>query len=92
MTTEHLREVIEELHAELERAESVDEPVRDRLREITMEIGELLDRSPPAEAATEEHRSLAERLKESARHFEEDHPSLSSTLGRLIEALGRTIT
>jgi hypothetical protein len=92
MSEQHLREVLDELHAELERAATVDEPVRARLREVTLEIGELLDRTTPVERRPDESRSLMERLKDAAWHFEEDHPSVASAVGRLVEALGRTIT
>jgi chromosome segregation ATPase len=81
---EHLRRRLAELHAELERAEALDGESRAALEEVMRDIQELLARS---EGARREHASLAERLREASRHFEDSHPTLTATLGRVVDAL-----
>jgi ElaB/YqjD/DUF883 family membrane-anchored ribosome-binding protein len=79
---ETLRERLEQLHAELEKTGSVDERSREALEHLVRDIQELLEESgePP-------HPSLRERLSQATRDFEESHPTLSATLGRVADAL-----
>lgn len=79
-----LRERLEQLHRELERTGSVDGGSRALLREILDDIRDLLERS---EASRHTHLSLVERLGEAAREFEESHPRLAATVGRVADAL-----
>ena len=81
---EHLRRRLAELHAELERTEALDRESRAALEEVMRDIQGLLARS---EAEQREHASLAERLREAGRHFEDSHPTLTATLGRVVDAL-----
>ena len=82
---QELRRRLAELHAELERVPAVDAEARAALEQVMREIREVLARSegaPPREEA-----SLAERLRDAGRHFEESHPTLTATLGRVVDAL-----
>jgi len=85
MREDDLRRRLTELHAELERTEALDGESRAALEEVMGEIRGLLARSgasrPPEPA------SLAERLREASRQFEESHPTLTATLGRVVDAL-----
>ena len=81
---EDLRRRLAELHAELERTDALDGESRAALEEVLGEIQELLARSEPARS---EPVSLADRLREAGRHFEESHPTLTATLGRVVDAL-----
>ena len=82
---EHLRRRLEELHAELARTDSVDPDARAALEAVLTDLQGLLARSE-AEGRPE-HASLAERLSLAGRHFEESHPKLTTTVGRVIDAL-----
>lgn len=84
MPQAELRERLAELHAELERAGSVDEESRRLLTELSEEIDELLERQPEG---GEEHDSLADRLVEAVRDFEESHPKLAAAVGRVAHTL-----
>lgn len=82
-----MRRILEELHDELEAIDHVDGDAQDLLREVMTDIGQLLERS---EAGTEEHRgSLATRLGEVSRQFEDAYPSLVAVVGRLVDALSK---
>jgi len=79
-----LRETLEELERELESSEAVDERSRERLAHVLGEVRELLHEDVELR---EEHRSLLDRLREATREFEEEHPALAETVGRVATAL-----
>ena len=83
---ENLRERLEQLHAELARTDSVDGEARRALESVLADIQEILERDSAA-PPREEHASLADRLSEATRHFEESHPTLATTVGRVVDAL-----
>lgn len=87
--SERLRQTLDKLHAELESVAVVDPEVRALLEDAVQEIHDTLDEGgDDAEPAAEE-KSVAERLGEAARHFEDSHPTVSMTLGRIIDILGQ---
>ena len=83
MPTSRLRETLQELEQELERAEALDAGSRERLERVVDEVRELLERTQERD----EEPSLLERLREATREFEEEHPALAETVGRLATAL-----
>ena len=92
--TQHLLETLGDLHRQLAAIRNVDPEARARLVEVLNDIQAVLDRetaSMPQKAVTEEavSGSVAGRLTEAARHFEEDHPTLAGTLANLVDALSR---
>ena len=84
MTDQNLRELLEQLHNELERTEAVDESGRERLRHLDADIRSLLKRSGE-EAETDE--SMRERLQDAIDHFEATHPRLSLMLSEMMTIL-----
>jgi hypothetical protein len=82
---EDLRRRLEELHAELARSGPVDPKARAALEAVLADIRGLLARSEVEARA--EHATLAERLRVAGRHFEASHPMLTTTVGRVIDAL-----
>lgn len=82
---ENLRRRLADLHAELENVDALDADARAALEEVMRDIREVLARSEDAEPR--EEGSLADRLREAGRHFEESHPTLTATLGRVVDAL-----
>ena len=85
MPDQHLREMLEQLHAELQQAGSVDERSRDLLRNVMADIHTLLGPS----AAEAQPESLATRLREAVDEFEESHPALTEAVGRVVDALAK---
>ena len=79
---QNLREKLAELHAELAKTESVDERSREALEHLLRDIQALLE-----ESGERQHASLSERISQATRDFEESHPTLSATLGRVADAL-----
>ncbi len=79
-----LRRHLEQLHAELADAPTLDSRSRELLQELMRDIQELLERAGDEEPRSD---SIAERLKEVARDFEESHPVLVATVGRVADTL-----
>ncbi len=80
MEKQHLREQLAELHAALQRADSLDEESRESLRQVMDDIRVALERGHKPE-------SLVERLREAVDRFEGTHPALTEAAGRVIDAL-----
>jgi hypothetical protein len=85
MERQELTAKLAELHAELSRSDQVDPASLDRLRELTDEIGRLLDDEEAADR--DEAEGITSGLKDLLLKFEADHPELSLTLGKVADAL-----
>lgn len=82
MRTE-LEQTLDHLLAQLEAAETLDLDERERLRQAIHEIQGSLDRQEVSS------HSLADRLAEGTRHFQESHPSLTQSIGRIADMLAQ---
>jgi hypothetical protein len=88
MPDTELRDRLEDLHAELERAPRVDPESRRLLAEVARDIDALLERSDPESGAGGAgHATLTDRLADLVREFEEEHPALAAAVGRVATAL-----
>ncbi len=84
MDSQQLRKQLEELHAELEETQSVDDDTRQTLAEIDRHIQMLL--AGPDRAFTTRHHPLTARLRESLVGFETAHPNLVVNIERVLDA------
>jgi len=84
MTDQNLRDLLEQLHEELERTEVQDEASRERLRHLQADIRALRERSGET---IESDEPLLERLQESIDHFETSHPQLTLMLSQMMTIL-----
>jgi hypothetical protein len=82
MASDHLRELLQALHAELRRTDAVDEKSRELLRAIDDDIQQALERAGGAEPD-----SLVERLRETVDRFEGTHPALTEAVSRVLDSL-----
>jgi ElaB/YqjD/DUF883 family membrane-anchored ribosome-binding protein len=85
MSDQRLRSLLEQLQAELARAEDLPEEQRQSLRRLADELRSLLAR--PAGARGSDQESVRERLDDWVRELEASHPALSTTLSNVIETL-----
>jgi hypothetical protein len=85
MDEQGLRNLVEQLHKELENTQSVDQKGRDLLRDLDDDIHHLLSRSGADHPSTEQ--SLFGRLEESISYLEVTHPTLTNTLSKILESL-----
>jgi hypothetical protein len=84
MREQHLRQMLEQLHTELQRADPIDDRSRELLRSVLADIEDLLERKQKRGTQPE---SIIQQLREVVRTFETTHPSLTSAIGRVAEAL-----
>ena len=84
-----LHEQLARLHAELARAERIDDESRALLVTLLSDITRLLEISGGGTAAKESTASIPERMETAAVGFEAEHPSLSAAIRGVIEALSR---
>lgn len=86
MTDQNLRELLEQLHNELERTEAMDESGREKLRHLDADIRSLLKRSG-TKAEIDADEPILERLQDAIDHFEVTHPRLTTMLSQMMRIL-----
>jgi uncharacterized phage protein gp47/JayE len=84
MSDPRLRNVVEEMRAQLASAEGLPAGTRRSLEELVRDLETL---TGPAGADAESSASLRERATDALRRVEASHPVLSSTLGNVVDAL-----
>jgi hypothetical protein len=84
MNDQKLREMLEQLHGELEQAHAVEPATRDLLQHLARDIQGALQQSSPQRYST-----LGKRLRDSMQHLEETHPNLVLTIGRVLDHLAQ---
>jgi len=84
MTDQNLREILEKVHNELERAETMDEKGKEMLRHLDADIRTLLKRSGTKVEADE---PVLERLQDTIDHFETRYPRLTMVLSEMMTIL-----
>ncbi len=72
-------QLLEKVHAAIQDAESVDEQGRELLKGLSQDIRDLLDRTEDRPSMP----SVNKRLRDSIRHFEVTHPTLTALLSEL---------
>ena len=80
---QRLRQMLEQLHAELQRSHGLDDRSRERLDSALSDIEDLLTRAE----AGKPPESIMERLREAIGVFEQTHPTLTAAIGRLADTL-----
>ena len=95
MAIRKLHETLEELHRQLDDANSLDPHEREHLVATMREIRETLERAsgdgdtggePPTHA---EDATSIDRLGDFVKHFEAEHPTISARLSQLIVGLNK---
>lgn len=89
MSKEKLADLLRQLHDELAKADDLDEQLNEQLRAATEEIDEVLERDELAEQPVEKPHGLIEQLRQAADRFEDSHPTLTNTVGRVADALSQ---
>ena len=81
MADQKLRELLQQLHDELEQIETVDDDGRKMLSNINADIRKFLD--PTQENPT----TLLDYLQSAIDHFELEHPAVTTALSQVLNAL-----
>jgi hypothetical protein len=88
MVDPELHELLENLHQEIERIESIDEKDQELLRDLSKDITDLLERSEKGK--TEPHPSTLQKLEDSLDYFEVTHPDLTMIIAKLLDTLSNS--
>jgi len=80
-----LRERLRELHAELQKTDSVDGETRLLLEGLMEDTRHLIEHG--GEEVTERHHALNSRLMDALAHFEGTHPDLAYVMARVVDTL-----
>ncbi len=81
MNHKELIDALDVVHRQLAEAEHLDADEVEKLRDTMSEIQAVLDQE------SERGETLSDRVSISARRFEESHPVLTETLGRVADIL-----
>ncbi len=87
MDQQKLRQLLEQLHAELAQTEVLDTEARAQLKDLMAEVQAALARAE--DAAPQEYHTLGGRLREGIRQFERSYPALTWAMGEVLEILSR---
>ncbi len=85
MEDKKLRKLLEQLHAEIEKTEKVDDKGRVLLRDLNKDISELLARTDGS--SLQPKPAFTRGLEDSVKHFEISHPTLTMAISDLLTAL-----
>ena len=85
MPREELGRLLEDLAAQLERADALDDEERAALAELQARIGAALAGGEEAGTPTGTDESIADMID----RFENSHPTLTLTLGRIMDAINK---
>jgi hypothetical protein len=85
MSDAKLRTVVEEIRGQLAGAQGLSPAARRSLEELVRDLEALIDNPAGATSAVDE--PLRERVSDAVRRLEASHPTLSTTLGNVIDAL-----
>jgi len=85
MSDPKLRTVVDEIRAQLARAEGLNANTRRSLEELVRDLERVIDRPPGS--APQGGEGLRDRLADAVRRLEASHPVLSTTLGNVVDTL-----
>ncbi len=85
MEDDELLQLLEQVHAEIQRTETLDDKGRELLQHIGADINDLLTRVE--DSPLQPHETLAKRLKDAVDHYEITHPHLTMLLSHLLDSL-----
>jgi hypothetical protein len=79
------RELLQQLHEEINNTQTVDEKGRELLQDLDGDIHALLERSEEHQAQV--HPSIVQTLESTIDHFEVTHPELTALISKLLDTL-----
>ena len=85
MENEPLKKALEQLHAELEKTQTIDEDQSELLQHLVKDVKGLLARS--GEIDLEQNPSIIARLTQAVELFEITHPMLTEQMNKLLNIL-----
>lgn len=87
MDKQQLHKTLEQLHAELQKVDSVDQDELRVLRQLSADIQVLLEQG--GEPQQLGYRNLGERLREAIDDLEASHPKITLLMGQVADVLAK---
>lgn len=81
--------MLRQLRIELAEAEDVDEQLDQELREATARLQHVLERHEADPASSGPPQGMIQQLRQAADRFEDSHPTITNTVGRIADALSQ---
>ncbi len=88
MDKEQLHKLLEQLHAELSQAQTVEGDDLELLKSLRRDVQAILARTE-GETSPQQYSSLGDDLRAAIRQFELSHPALTWAMGEVLEILSR---
>jgi len=88
MDKEQLHKLLEQLHAELSQAQTVEGDDLELLKSLRRDVQAILARAE-GETSLQQYTSLGDDLRAAIRQFEISHPALTWAMGEVLEILSR---
>ena len=85
MEEKQFRQMLKQLHKELENTHSVNDSARELLYTVKNDIQQILNKS--AEYKGQQHPKLIKQLTATIHYFEKSHPKLALALKQVIDIL-----
>jgi hypothetical protein len=85
MDNKKSRQLLQQLHDEINHTQAVDDKGVELLRDLDVDIRALLERSE--EHPMQVHPSVVQRLESAVSHFEVIHPELTTLISRFLDTL-----
>jgi Domain of unknown function (DUF4404) len=79
------RNLLQELHKEINSTQAVDDKGMELLRDLDEDIHALLERSQ--ENSLDLHPSIVQRMEATLNHFEVTHPNLTTMISKILSGL-----
>lgn len=89
MSKERLADLLQQLQVELSNTDDLDAELSEQLRATTTEIRQALERDDAAEPIEDDSQGMIAQLRQAAARFEDSHPALTNTVGRIADALAQ---
>jgi len=89
MSKERLADLLQQLQVELSNTNDLDAELSEQLRATTTDIRQALECDDAAEPAEGDSQGLVAQLRQAATRFEDSHPALTNTVGRIADALAQ---
>ena len=89
MSKQRLAELLRQLRIELAEAEDVDEQLEQELRAATEKLQHVVDRHEVDPADSPPPQGMIQQLRQAADRFEDSHPTITNTVGRIADALSQ---
>jgi hypothetical protein len=89
MSKQRLADLLHKLQVELSNTDDLDGELSAQLRATTIEIRQALERDDTAEPSEGDSQGMVAQLRQAATRFEDSHPALTNTVGRIADALAQ---